>query len=533
MPGVLGDGLIGRIARRATGRNADPSPVREFVEEPGSPVGRVPLGTACLAASMHLYLAPDGDVRACCRNWEPLGNVATKRLTDIWRGQVRRDLQRRLAVDDFSLGCQQCDAEVLLEGREESYRANFDRFAPLPDDDPWPMRIEFNVSNSCNLQCVQCNGFLSSSIRTHREHLPPLPKVYGESFFADLRLFIPHLREAQFAGGEPLLASENFRIWDLIEELAPGLPCTVVTNATQWTPRIERLFESHRMGFAFSIDAATKDTYESIRIGADFDEVMRNVDRYTEHAHRSGMTASFNFCLMAQNFREFHVMLRMAEERGMPVDVSVVRSPGHSSVAQLTQSEIREGLEELRRVDDEMSQLPLNGRIWTKELRRLEHWASLSDQERIQVWWDDDDSETSPQRVEIKRRQERILDFPVYGIGPVDDAVARGDLARFGPVLAITVGGPNSEIIECDSALTAAVGDEAERLIGRHVMEILPALAKRFGQMSDYEELSRSDDRADVAVTFPGAEVRCAMVPLRSDTGRAEQVRMLIAIAER
>lgn len=482
---------------------------------------------------MHLYLAPDGDVRACCRNWEPLGNIATQRLGDIWDGAIRQDLVTRLSNDDFSFGCQQCDAEVLLEGREESYRANFDRFAPVPDGRAWPMRIEFNISNACNLQCVQCNGFLSSSIRTHREQLPPLPKVYDDSFFEDLRSFIPHLKEAQFAGGEPLLASENFRVWDMIEELAPGLPCTVVTNATQWTPRIERLFETHRMGFAFSIDGATKATYESIRIGADFDEVMVNLDRYTAHARRSGMTASINYCLMAQNFRELPVMLRMAEERGLAVDVSVVRSPARSSVAHLQQEEIQEGVAELERVDAEMSALPINARTWEREMTRLRQWATHSDEEREHAWWYQYDEVGASQDVAIRRRGTEILDFPRAGVGPVDEAAARAELALTGAVMAVTVAGGHSLIAACDPQLLQMLGVGAPDLEGRHAMELMTLLSERFGNVEKFEEVSRTEDRAEFSLRFAAVDVRCISVPLRDDAGWADEARMLIVVSER
>ena len=44
----------------------------------------------------------------------------------------------------------------------------------------WPERLELALSNACNLQCVMCNGELSSSIRIHREHRTALPTVAGE-----------------------------------------------------------------------------------------------------------------------------------------------------------------------------------------------------------------------------------------------------------------------------------------------------------------------------------------------------------------
>lgn len=103
--------------------------------------------------------------------------------------------------------------------------------------------MEFNLSNACNLQCIQCNGDLSSSIRIHRERRAPLAKVRRR--LEDLAALLPP-DEAQFAGGEPFLGVENFRAWELIAEVSPSLGCTVVTNATQWNRRVERVLEQLR-----------------------------------------------------------------------------------------------------------------------------------------------------------------------------------------------------------------------------------------------------------------------------------------------
>ena len=53
-----------------------------------------------------------------------------------------------------------------------------------PEKAPLPMRLEFNIHNACNLQCVMCHGLASSSIRAHREGLPALANPYDETFVA-------------------------------------------------------------------------------------------------------------------------------------------------------------------------------------------------------------------------------------------------------------------------------------------------------------------------------------------------------------
>ena len=55
----------------------------------------------------------------------------------------------------------------------------------------WPKHIEFALSNTCNLQCVQCSGELSSAIRAQREHRPPLRSPYGDAFFDEIQEFLP------------------------------------------------------------------------------------------------------------------------------------------------------------------------------------------------------------------------------------------------------------------------------------------------------------------------------------------------------
>ena len=516
-------GVFVRLRRRL-GRPDDTTESGERYS-PGS-------GTACFAASTHLYLAPDGDVRACCRNWDALGNVALASLSEIWDGAKRRELEGRLEQHDFSLGCQQCEAEVAVEGRIGSYRQNFDRLGAEARTAAWPARIEFNISNACNLQCVQCNGFLSSAIRTHRDRLPPLPKVYGEAFFRDLRAFIPHLHEAQFAGGEPFLAPENFRVWSLIEELTPGLPCTVVTNATQWNRRIERLLSKHQMGFAFSIDGATTATYEAIRIGAQFDEVMCNVDRYLESARRSGMAASINHCLMAQNAHEFPQLLRMAESRSMPVNVSVVRSPIDSSIASLDSGELGALVRHLVAHDTEMRKLRLNGATWVREIARIRRWAEGPEEMREMVWWDEVADTRSPQREAIRRRKATVLDFPCAGTGATDTQPARERLALLGSVMSVTVEGGDPIIVACDDLFLTEFGLQGKGLVGRHAMELLPLFSKAYGKLNDYREMSRDDNQAEIRIQLEGADIECVMVPLRNASGWADQVRLFVVVRQ-
>jgi MoaA/NifB/PqqE/SkfB family radical SAM enzyme len=480
--------------------------------------GRPPAGVdrpwgACAAPSIQLQFAPNGDVAVCCQSLETLGNIRDNRLLDLWNSPRRREIVARLTRDDYSMGCEACGAEVDLEGRKGSFPEQFDAWADHlhdPGAGRWPTRLDFMLSNACNLQCVQCSGDYSSSIRIHREHRPPLEPAYGDEFFTDVRAFLPHLHHASFEGGEPFLGAENYRMWDLIAEVAPDLRCTVCTNATTWNRRVERAISSVRMGFIFSLDGITPETFESIRIGASLDEVLANIDRFTEHAHRIGTDVSINHCLMPQNAEEFPQLLSYAEARGIFVNVSVVRGPVHCSIARLPADEIRALHRSLLTSDDEMSsRLVLNRRTWVQELARIGAWAQAGESDQASVW---------------EQTGRTVLMFRCAGDGPHDEADAVAELIALscdGEVSTVVVG-RDDLIRSSDRRIESLAGVAPGGLTGQQV-QVLQGLLSRF------EELDSGPDRVDALATFGQERHRVAIVARRDGSGWADDAVLVFA----
>ncbi|MEZ5322516.1 MAG: SPASM domain-containing protein [Microthrixaceae bacterium] len=159
---------------------------------------------SCSAPFASLYLDQHGFARACCMNvYQLLGNVAERSLREIWDGAALTELRRAVERHDLTVGCEFCKWRV-DEGREDlAFARWFDEYDDEPDDPRWPRQLELSISNTCNLQCVMCNGEWSSSIRSQREHREPLPTVYGDRFFEELVEFVPHLRRVKVLGASP------------------------------------------------------------------------------------------------------------------------------------------------------------------------------------------------------------------------------------------------------------------------------------------------------------------------------------------
>ena len=475
--------------------------------------------TPCAAPATHLRFEVTGLVYACCRSTLPLGNIRTETIAQIWDGVRRHQLGAAVAAGDFSLGCQSCETEVRIEGREGSFLATFDAWgSPRPDDAAgrWPRRFELNLSNKCNLQCVQCDGDSSSAIRIHREGRPPLPAVYGDSFFDDLAEFVPHLDELMFGGGEPFLTPECFRAWDVVAAADPTTPCTIVTNATQWNARVEGVLDALAVTPVISLDAIRPATYEAIRVGADYEAVMANTARLARYAHDAGRQAYVNVCLMPQNHAELGELLLWADGHHLAANVLVVREPAHCSLARSSPAELRAALALLESQDGELRpQLSLNLAAWDAELARLRHWVGAL--------------EPQADRAESRAPSHTIMRFPCAGAGPTSDEDARAELAAGsadGVVHSITVD-DTDHISGCGPSLT----EQRHRLVGQPVSALETVFGEMLGgPMIDYRVERASDDQLDAVITFPHGVARTSAVALRGADGWASEVSFLVAL---
>jgi molybdenum cofactor biosynthesis enzyme MoaA len=293
--------------------------------------------SACYAPLTSMYLDQFGKARACCQNTgHLLGDISTSTLREIWDGAATAELRRALGRDDLGLGCEFCAWQQDEAGTAAFARTYDDHAVGFRSAPRWPRQLEFSISNTCNLQCVMCNGDWSSSIRAQREGRPALPSAYPERFYDELVEFIPHLHQARFTGGEPFLGREPRRVLDLLLEHGTAeLGLVITTNGTTMNDRVEATVDGRPTWIVLSLDGGTKEAYERVRIGADFDEVLANLDRFLELTSHHEAGVSLTHCLMTDNWQTFPELLFFAEERGLEVAINTVRFPEAHSLYHL------------------------------------------------------------------------------------------------------------------------------------------------------------------------------------------------------
>jgi len=311
-------------------------------------------GVFCHAPFVSMNFAQNGDVTACCYNRKyVLGAYPAATLDEIWHGEAAQRLRVAMRRNDLPQGCNLCLSQF-WSGNFSGLRArSFDHLVDtvsVDDAGPglqYPRLMEFEISNVCNLECTMCNGFFSSLIRRNREKLPALENPYDDDFVTQLEGFIPHLTEARFLGGEPFLISTYYKIWERIGALNPRVRVAITTNGTIVNDRVKSVLDKLNASIIMSIDSLSRDTYESIRLNADYDTVMRNIEFFRDYTAQHGNELSFAVCPMRQNWQELPDIVRYCNARNIGVFFNTVVYPNAASFHCMAHAELAHVVETL------------------------------------------------------------------------------------------------------------------------------------------------------------------------------------------
>jgi MoaA/NifB/PqqE/SkfB family radical SAM enzyme len=327
----------------------------------------------CYAPHTNLFFDRLGSARVCCWNWsQPAGNITRQTLDEIWSSAQATMLRSSLERYELASGCGFCKFQTLEGWTGGVKMRQFDRFEVTETPPQWPRQIEFSISNACNLECVMCDGEHSSAIRAHREGRAPQARLYTDAVLEQFRPYLPYLTQAKFLGGEPFLATEHFKIWDMMIAQGANPLCHVTTNGTQYNGRIARVLEKLPFGFAISLDGARKQTIERLRFGAKYDDVMRNLKQFHAYAREKRTSFSLTFCLMRPNWAEFGEFCEMAESWNVRASVNTVLHPPGLSLYSLPADELRRVVHAMEREAPRLAtSLHLNKRVWFDEFERL------------------------------------------------------------------------------------------------------------------------------------------------------------------
>lgn len=266
-----------------------------------------------------------------------VGNLNEQSIEDIWNNSAFQNLRKHMARGDLvAAGCANCYAlkEGLALGidydktcddefpRTSLYAENI---VVLKDEisrgstylKAKPTIVSYTPSHRCNLRCIQC---YQTATRTAE-----FSRAAADEAILQLS---PYLVRLIAGGGEPFLLN----IWkrflaNFDNGINPYLEFATTTNATLIDPLvISGLRRFKTIAISISLDA-TGSLYEKIRVGASWDDVVKNVrllKRVVESSSSERSAIAVTACVMKSSIRHLPDFVAYSIVENLPFGVSPV-----------------------------------------------------------------------------------------------------------------------------------------------------------------------------------------------------------------
>jgi MoaA/NifB/PqqE/SkfB family radical SAM enzyme len=259
--------------------------------------------TFCMYPWVHMHAYPTGNAYLCCMTDMafPIGNCKTNTMKEIWNDRPMREVRQSMLTEKSVDACNRCyeqEASGFLSGRlsaNKHHGHHIKKITKTQEDGTfnnfeltyWDIRF----SNLCNLSCRSCGHIFSSSWYQDQAKLsgPEWKKThkvlnYAGRFETDaweqLVEHIDHVEQIYFAGGEPLLMDEHYRILDeLVRRKKFDVRLIYNTNFTHTELKDRSVFEYWKLFDFVSVGASLDDCgtrAEYIRKGTDWAVVEQN-----------------------------------------------------------------------------------------------------------------------------------------------------------------------------------------------------------------------------------------------------------------
>ena len=188
--------------------------------------------TFCMLPWMHLHAFPDGRAYPCCFALDPypVGDLNKQSMEEVFNGPQMKQMRSNMLQGKKSKQCAKCyDQEKsgffsLRLSSNKHFGHNIDMVDPEKLEGEAEFVIKYwdiRFSNLCNMACRSCGTWFSSNWYEDHKKIhgkdPGHPKIMrvgrsSDDIWEQLLDQFQHVEQFYFAGGEPLIMEEHYRI---------------------------------------------------------------------------------------------------------------------------------------------------------------------------------------------------------------------------------------------------------------------------------------------------------------------------------
>ena len=269
--------------------------------------------TFCMHPFTGLATREDGKIQVCCRS-HPIGDITKNTLEEIWNNDNMQRIRRQVLNNERPPECEPCF--VLEDQGVESLRqrhikgeipeARINLYPNTKFEDVLPFEIptmELKLNNLCNLKCRMCHLGDSTSwndwgqieefykkekniivdiVEEHNLKRKPYLDKFEDNpnWWSSFEKNLPNFRRVEFAGGEPLMDPQHYRILDMLKPYAHQIQLKYATNLTMLGKGNRTVHEywPHFKSIAVNVSIdGYGPSYEYVRGNANWNTLIENI----------------------------------------------------------------------------------------------------------------------------------------------------------------------------------------------------------------------------------------------------------------
>jgi radical SAM protein with 4Fe4S-binding SPASM domain len=308
--------------------------------------------TFCIYPWIHLHAYPTGEAYPCCHaEMKPgvVGNCRENTLEEIWHDKPMQDLRTNMLNETPSAACTRCyeqEASGFFSGRKSANKHHGHQIKKL-ESNPFEMTYwDIRFSNLCNLKCRSCGHIFSSQWYQDQAKLAgPEWKLNNSvlnhagrteaDMWTQLEPHLDYVEQVYFAGGEPLLMEEHYRILEeLLKRGRRDVRLIYNTNFTHTDLKGRSVFEYWKEFDSVAVGASLDGSglaAEYIRKGTKWADVVQNREDMLRICPQVDFYISPTLSIMnAWHLPDFHKeWVSAGLIRAQDLNVNILQDPLH------------------------------------------------------------------------------------------------------------------------------------------------------------------------------------------------------------
>lgn len=254
------------------------------------------------------------EAHLCCASYLPrsIGNLTEYQGMQVWQSPQARAIRASILDGSYAycnkITCPAIGACNLPTKQADTVHALMESVRL------GPTRLNLSFDKSCNLSCPSC--------RTERVHeSAALQRDYIRLFDSRVRPLLNNLECIEICGSGDPFASRSMRYaLETVAKEYPGISTIhLMTNAQLFQPEYWESLPGldGRVQFYVSVDAATPETYATVRRGGTFEKLLPKL-RYFGELQRQGRVKRFMMAFVVQqrNYKEMPAFIQLAKDVG-------------------------------------------------------------------------------------------------------------------------------------------------------------------------------------------------------------------------